>query len=207
MRQPPDRPSQLSIGAHLSPDDGACLMELVSAVAGEPWTDAPRCTHALVAHVARLVNDASSDVGRAQLLRYLPMLAQARNDEYSVYPRIALACTSMGLRNHPSALLAYLHDAARRQLAAEADVSRRRRFVRLRRSLYRRGPAHRAIEAAVAGAAVLPTAERDQWLQGLLEAAISIASGDAQRQAESHAPARHVVRNACGSGSTTDLRL
>jgi len=193
MRQPPDRPSQLSIGAHLSPDDGACLMELVSAVAGEPWTDAPRCTHPLVAHVARLVNDASSDAGREQLLRYLPVLAQARNDEHSVYPRIALACASLGLRNHRSPLLAYLHDAARRQLVAEADVSRRHPFVRLRRSMYQRGAARRAVEAAVACAAVLPTAERDEWLQKLLEAAISIASGDVWRLVpDAQASAQHV---------------
>ena len=34
-----------SVGAHLVPEDGACVMEAVSKAAGEPWSDTPACTH------------------------------------------------------------------------------------------------------------------------------------------------------------------
>jgi hypothetical protein len=37
----------------------ACLMEAVAQHTGQPWSDHPSCSHPLVAHVARLVNDAS----------------------------------------------------------------------------------------------------------------------------------------------------
>jgi hypothetical protein len=64
------RPVQVfSVGAHLVPADGACLMEAVSQAAGEPWSDTPACTHPLLSHLARLVNDASSDQGRQELVR------------------------------------------------------------------------------------------------------------------------------------------
>ena len=42
MRQP--RPVGLSAGAHLSPDEGTCLMEAVSVAAHLPWSDAPSST-------------------------------------------------------------------------------------------------------------------------------------------------------------------
>ena len=47
-------------------------MELVSYVAGERWTDHPRCTHPLLAALARAVNDASSDVARPLLAPLVP---------------------------------------------------------------------------------------------------------------------------------------
>ena len=55
--------------AHLDPSSGGCLMEIVSVLAGERFSDAPRCTHpALGGLVARLVNDVirrSGDVAAA----------------------------------------------------------------------------------------------------------------------------------------------
>lgn len=34
---------ELKAGQHSSIDDGACLLEVVSYVAGEPWSDHPEC--------------------------------------------------------------------------------------------------------------------------------------------------------------------
>jgi hypothetical protein len=48
------------------PRKGACFMELVSYLGGERWSDLPACTHSLLASVARLVNDHTSDEGRPQ---------------------------------------------------------------------------------------------------------------------------------------------
>ena len=36
-------------------------MEFASYLAGERWSDHPRCTHPLLSAVARLVNDNTSD--------------------------------------------------------------------------------------------------------------------------------------------------
>lgn len=44
-------------------------------LAGERWSDAPRCTHPVLARLARLVNDATSDAARHVLARHAPSLA------------------------------------------------------------------------------------------------------------------------------------
>lgn len=74
----PDGLPLLAAGRHRRPRDGACLMELVSVLAGERWTDAPRCTHPLLARLARLVNDATSDDARPRLARLAPSLVGLR---------------------------------------------------------------------------------------------------------------------------------
>ena len=48
-------------------------MEVTSVLAGERWTDAPRCTHPLLAAVARLVNDELGDE-RRQVLSQVDMI-------------------------------------------------------------------------------------------------------------------------------------
>ena len=63
----PDVLPVLSRGKHRNPRKGACFMELASYLAGERWSDHPPCTHALLATVARLVNDFTSDVARPRL--------------------------------------------------------------------------------------------------------------------------------------------
>ncbi|MDT0164824.1 hypothetical protein Q9R32_04575 [Actinotalea sp. AC32] len=72
MRQVPDVLPVLSPGRHRRPKDGACFMEWASLLAGERWSDRPRCTHRLLAHLARLVNDSVDDVARAGLVHLVP---------------------------------------------------------------------------------------------------------------------------------------
>nr|MBA2767588.1 hypothetical protein [Sporichthyaceae bacterium] len=57
----------LSRGKHRSSRKGACFMEMASVLAGERWSDHPRCTHPLLAELARLVNDSTSDAQRHRL--------------------------------------------------------------------------------------------------------------------------------------------
>src|SRR6188474_3697489 len=92
----------LSLGAHLRAEDGACLMEAVSQWAHEPWSDSPGCTHPLVAHLARLVNDASTPAGWQMLIAFVPALADSRRSDPATYPCVALACTDLALAYHPS---------------------------------------------------------------------------------------------------------
>lgn len=69
----PDLPL-LSAGAHRCPSTGACLMECVSVVAGEPWSDRPSCTHPVLAAAARGANDGLPDEERQRLLALIPRL-------------------------------------------------------------------------------------------------------------------------------------
>lgn len=62
----------LSRGKHRTPRLGACFMEYASFLAGHRWSDAPECTHPLLAGLARGVNDRISDDGRAGLVELVP---------------------------------------------------------------------------------------------------------------------------------------
>ena len=62
----------LGRGKHRNPRKGACFMELASYLAGERWSDSPACTHPLLAHVARMVNDFTDDASRPRLAILIP---------------------------------------------------------------------------------------------------------------------------------------
>ncbi|SDI41394.1 hypothetical protein SAMN05421869_105361 [Nonomuraea jiangxiensis] len=102
----------LSRGRHRNPKRGACFMELASYLAGERWSDHPACTHPLLAALARLVNDNTSDESRAKLVRLVPSIIGLASDDLRVDARIALRCATTAL---PVA-------AAERQLALAVSV-------------------------------------------------------------------------------------
>jgi hypothetical protein len=169
----------LSAGRHLSPSEGACLMEVVSVAAGEPWSDSPTCTHPLLRHLAHQVNDAMSDDGRGELIPLVPRLARASGTGPEVHARLALACTRRALSEGQSLLLAHLCRVADAQLGRErheeaaADGGGGRATANLRRALFERGPAVRAIEASVARLVQLPQPERDRRLADLLRCGLA----------------------------------
>lgn len=68
----PDGLPVLSRGRHRNPRKGACFMEMASVLANEPWSDRPQCTHPLLAQLARLVNDHTTDSGRGDLAVMIP---------------------------------------------------------------------------------------------------------------------------------------
>ncbi len=72
----------LSAGAHPAVDDGGCVMELVSFLAGEQWSDHPACTHPRIARAAQIINDRLDDEHRDLLVPLIPRLTgTARIDE------------------------------------------------------------------------------------------------------------------------------
>jgi hypothetical protein len=93
----PDLFPMLSRGKHRSPRKGACFMELASYLAGERWSDHPRCTHPLLAQLARLVNDHTSDARRPQLAELTPLVIGLTSDDVRVDARIALRCARVAL--------------------------------------------------------------------------------------------------------------
>lgn len=97
----PDLIPVLSRGRHLDPADGGCVMEMASLLAGERWSDAPRCTHPLLAAVARLVNDELDDEQRQRLLPLVPDLVGATGDGAQTAPAIVRVCARAGLMADP----------------------------------------------------------------------------------------------------------
>ena len=61
----------LSAGGHEHVDEGACFMEAVSYVSGEPWSDTPACACPVLGAFLRTWNDDLSDTDRDRLLRPL----------------------------------------------------------------------------------------------------------------------------------------
>lgn len=95
MSQPtsiPDIVPVLSRGRHRNPRRGACFMELASFLAGEKWSDSPACTHALLAEVARNVNDRTTDAARPQLAPLIPSVVGLSTDDPRADARLALSC-------------------------------------------------------------------------------------------------------------------
>ncbi|HEX8855031.1 MAG TPA: hypothetical protein VF752_05470 [Thermoleophilaceae bacterium] len=65
---------RLSRGSHTSPNDGVCVMELASMLAGERFSDHPRSVCPVIATVLRAYNDAIDDERRRDLY---PLAADA----------------------------------------------------------------------------------------------------------------------------------
>jgi hypothetical protein len=101
-------------------------MEYVSFLAGERWSDHPRCTHPLLAGVARDVNDHVSDAGRSLLIPLIPSVIGLNSDDPRIDVGIAARCAVVALpvaaEFRQRALAAGLL-AARRVLAHLDDAS------------------------------------------------------------------------------------
>lgn len=70
MQTPTYQTLRLSKGRHSSPAHGACVMELASMLAGEPFTDHPRSVSRSLATFLRSYNDIVDDDRRQDLYRY-----------------------------------------------------------------------------------------------------------------------------------------
>jgi hypothetical protein len=71
----------LKRGSHSSPEDGMCLLEAASYLAGESFSDAPQCVSPVLGAFGRRVNDAMpDDATRALLLSLLPRLLNTAGD-------------------------------------------------------------------------------------------------------------------------------
>jgi hypothetical protein len=61
---------RLTKGKHSSPTDGACVMELASMLAGEPFTDHPASVCPVIASFLRAYNDVIDEGRRQDLYAY-----------------------------------------------------------------------------------------------------------------------------------------
>ena len=80
MRPVTHQTIRLSRGKHASPQEGACVMELASMLAGEPFSDHPRSVCPVVAAVLRRYNDALDDRRRQDLYAYAAKVVGTRGN-------------------------------------------------------------------------------------------------------------------------------
>ena len=170
-------PPVLDAGAHHGPQDGMCVMEAVSVVAGLPWTDSPACTNPTLALAAQLINDALSDRTRACLVDLVPALSRAGGRDIDTDWRVVEAACHFAAtgrtRRRSRTMNRWMW------LAKRLDVAALRPPMAW---LVRQGAARRAVEAAVVS--VLTSRDADpetrsvEMLARLTSAAVSPGSQD-----------------------------
>jgi hypothetical protein len=72
---------KLSKGKHSSPQDGACVMELASMLAGERFTDHPETVSPAIGSFHRAYNDAAEDAQRQDLYEYASKVVGSRGSD------------------------------------------------------------------------------------------------------------------------------
>lgn len=213
----PDLVPVLSRGKHRNPRKGACFMEMASYLAGERWSDHPRCTHPLLAEVARLVNDNTSDAHRSGLAELIPSVIGTATGDLRVDARIARVCALRALpivsaeRQNVMAVtlltaervLATLAGRRTGSLSPEAaralddvPVAARwaRRYtdgVRVSVDTYRRQSAPSTVRCAVRGVAEACVPDPDEQLRAMLVEAVGVCATPASATAQ---PGTHPER-------------
>jgi hypothetical protein len=173
----PDGLPHLQAGAHLTPEDGACLMEYVSVLAGTAFNDHPPCTDPTLAAVARLVNDASTDAGRPMLAAFAPLLAETGHPADA--RRTAAVVRATVLAAHAAAgdtavLRRQLRGAERRcdRVTGDGPLAALARHLD---ALHRQGAGRRRLDLSLVALRELPEAQRDTALRAVLAAALAAA--------------------------------
>ena len=75
---PDGRRIRLAPGAHGSPGDGVCVVELASLIANEEFSDRPRCVCPVVGSFLRGLNDRAAHAERQRLVPYAPRIVGSR---------------------------------------------------------------------------------------------------------------------------------
>ncbi len=70
---------KLGKGKHSSPQDGACVMELASMLAGEAFSDHPECVCPAIGSFLRAYNDSVDDERRQDLYDYASRIVGTRS--------------------------------------------------------------------------------------------------------------------------------
>jgi hypothetical protein len=93
MPAPTHQTVRLSRGRHTRSEQGACVMELASMLAGEPFSDHPAGTSPVIGAFLRAYNDDVDDERRQSLYRYAALVVGTRAFDHVERAR-ASACTT-----------------------------------------------------------------------------------------------------------------
>lgn len=173
-------PNQLPLlqrGHHRRPEDGACVMEYVSVLAGGKFTDHPRCTHPALATLARLVNDwIDDDEARSELALLAPDLIDTGRSDLRTTQCVVASClgSAAAARQLPPAAERQLTKARRRI----GDIERGGSWARIRLGCWQvLNPPNVAVssafQAAIGQLRGLSAAERNARLSALLRDAVA----------------------------------
>jgi hypothetical protein len=72
---------KLSKGKHMGPEDGACVMELASMLASEPFTDHPASVCPVIGSFLRSYNDSIDEKRRQSLYEYASRVVGSRSTQ------------------------------------------------------------------------------------------------------------------------------
>ena len=78
---------KLSKGKHTGPEDGACVMELASMLAGEPFTDHPVSVCPVIGSFLRAYNDSIDDARRQTLYEHASRVVGSRGPQHTQQAR------------------------------------------------------------------------------------------------------------------------
>ena len=99
-----NRPLRLSEGSHDSPREGICAVELASLLAGEKFSDRPRCVCEVVAAFMRSLNDRLAHADRQGLIPYAHRALGTAGDRGTTRSRRDLCLAMAGVRTDGGAL-------------------------------------------------------------------------------------------------------
>lgn len=149
----------LARGKHRTPRRGACFMELASYLAGERWSDKPACTHPLLSHLARLVNDLTEDAERPRLATLVPAVIGLRSEDPQWDDELTLLAATRALP--------VVSEHHQRALAVGILSCERRRAERTGRAMELHPASRRALDA-------VPLA--DQWARAFVDKVGAVGS-------------------------------
>ena len=108
----------LKSGKHDAWESGACLLEAVAYVAGEPFSDHPECVCPVLGAFGRAWNDALGEEARNRILKpFIPKLIGTRSTP-DVQDRRAFMAADWAVRVHPGMAA---RDRTRRDEAAALE--------------------------------------------------------------------------------------
>jgi hypothetical protein len=89
---------RLAPGSHSSPREGVCVVELSSLLAGEKFSDHPRCVCRVIAAFMRSLNDRVAHADRQQLIPYADRAVGSRADREAARMRRDVCLVWAGAR-------------------------------------------------------------------------------------------------------------
>lgn len=161
---------KLSKGKHASPEDGACVMELASMLAGEPFSDHPASACPVIGSFLRAYNDSIDD--------------DRRQDLYALAARIVGSRSSISIqRTRAERLTDWAFDMQRRHW-----TSRYLPLGRLRMASLRRQPSAHAVGTFAVRAIPKHTEETHSEVLELIEELLAIGTPTMRRAPDASEP-------------------